>query len=81
MPASLVHPGARLDLHLVGEEPVLAALSDGAPLMQRDLGVAVEKDLLEVVRELEIVDRLLFPGQRRVPSRLADRLALCARKS
>ena len=50
--------------------------SEGEPLMQRHLGVAVEEDLLEVVRELQILDGLRLAGERRVPARLADRLAL-----
>ena len=70
----LVHLGARLGLHLVGEEPV-ARLLGGRARDQRDLGVAVEEDLLEVVLELQILEGLGLARERRVPARLAHRLA------
>jgi len=42
----------------------------------RHLGVAVEVDFLEVVRELQILDGLRLAGETGVPAGLADRLAL-----
>ena len=70
-----VHVGPRLRLHLVGEEPVLRHFR-GSAADAGHLGIAVEIDLLEVVREHQIVDRLLLLPQRRIPSRLAHRVAL-----
>src|SRR5215831_19834460 len=75
------HPGwpgvkmAWLSIHLVGEEPILRNVGRRAG-DQRHLGVAVEEDLLVVVGELQVLDRLLLPRERRVPSGLADRLPL-----
>src|SRR5690242_18823037 len=42
---------------------------------QRDLGIAVEEDLLEVVVELQVLEGLRLAGQPRVPARPAHRLA------
>ena len=69
-----IHLGARLGLHLVREEPV-ARLLGARARDQRDLGVAVEEHLLEVVRELEILQGLGLARERGVPPRLAHRLA------
>ena len=71
----LVDPLARGNRHLVGQEPVLRNVG-GRARDQRDLGVAVEEDLLEVVVPLQVLDGLRLVDQRRVPAGLADRLAL-----
>ena len=71
----LVQLLARVELHLVGEEGELLVHRVGAA-DARDLGVAVEEDLLHVVREHQVVDGLRLAHQRRVPARLAHRLAL-----
>ncbi len=55
-------------------------MSEGEPGDESDLGVAVEIDLLEVVGELKILDGLGLADQRRIPPRLADPLALRARR-
>ena len=69
-----IHLGARLGLHLVREEPV-ARLLGARARDERDLGVAVEEHLLEVVRELEIFEGLGLARERRIPAGLAHRLA------
>ncbi len=51
-------------------------MSEGDARDQRDLGVAVEEDLLEIVVELEVLDRLRLADQLGIPARFADRLAL-----
>src|SRR5262249_15181136 len=56
----LVDLGAGLYLHLVGEEPVLRHVRRRTT-ETGDLGITVEKDLLKIVRELEIVQGLRFP--------------------
>jgi hypothetical protein len=70
----LVHLGARVHLHLVRQEPV-ARLFRARARDECDLGVAVEIDFLEVVRELQILDRLRLARERGVPAGLADRFA------
>ena len=69
-----VHLVARLDRHLVGEEPVTRDVRRRRR-DQRDLGVAVEIDFLEVVVELQVLEGLRLADQRRIPSGLADSLA------
>ena len=71
----LVDPIARRNRHIVGQEPVLRNVG-GRARDQRDLGVAVEEDLLEVVVPLQVLDGLRLVDQRRVPAGFADRLAL-----
>ena len=66
---------AGVELHVVGQERVGRIDRVGAA-DARDLGVAVEEDLLEVVGEHQVLDRLRLADERRVPARLADRLAL-----
>ncbi len=56
---------------LVGQEPVLLDVRRRRG-DQRDLGVAVEKHLLLVVVELQILDGLLVVGELLVPAGLAD---------
>ena len=70
----LVHLGARVELHLVGQEPVARLLRRRAA-DQRHLGVAVEIDLLEPVRILQVLDRLRLADEAGIPAGLADRLA------
>src|SRR5207253_5967006 len=60
---------ARLRHLLVGEEPVLLDVG-GSRRDQRDLGIAIEEDLLLVVIELEILDALLFVRELLVPAGL-----------
>ena len=74
-PREAIHVGARLRLHVVGQEPILGHFRRRAA-DAGDLGVAVEIDFLEVIREHQVVDRLFLVGERGVPSRLADRFAL-----
>ena len=69
-----VHLGARIGLHLVGQEPVARILRRRAA-EQRHLGVAVEEDLLEPVGILEIVQGLRLAHELGIPARLADCLA------
>ena len=65
---------ARVRHLLVGQEPIpLGVGRRGRD--QRDLGVAVEKHLLFIVVELQILDRLLVVGKLLVPAGLAHRLA------
>ena len=71
----LVHPLARGNRHFVGQEPVLRHVGRRAR-DQRDLGVAIEEDFLEVVVPLQVLDGLRLVDQRGVPARLAHRLAL-----
>ncbi len=70
----IVHFRARIRLHFVGKEPVARLLRSRAR-NERDLGVAVEVDFLEVVRELEVFERLRLADQRRVPAGLAHGFA------
>ena len=70
-----VHLGARLGLHLVGEEPVARLLRAASREISATLVSLSKIDFLEVVRELEVLERLRLAGERRVPARLAHRLA------
>lgn len=65
---------ARPLLHVVGQEPVGRYLG-GRAADAGDLGVAVEIDLLQEVRELQLLDRLRLVDQRRIPAGLAHRFA------
>ena len=76
-------PAARVLVHLVAgfedeflrQKPVLGDLR-GRVRQDRDLGVAVQIDFLEIVIEFQIIDGLFLLGERLVPAGLADRLAL-----
>ena len=70
----LVHLVARRRHLLVGQKPILLDVRR-CRRDQRDLGVAVEKHLLLVVRELQILDRLLLAGELLVPAGFPDRCA------
>ena len=59
---------------LVGQEPVLLDIGRSGR-NQRNLGVAVEKHLLFVVVELEVLDGLFVVAELLVPAGLADRVA------
>ena len=65
---------AGVELHLVGEEPI-GRLVGRRAADQRDLGVAVEEDLLEPVGVFQAVEALLGGVERRVPAGAADRAA------
>ena len=70
-----VHLGARVHRHVIGEEPVLRHLG-GRTRDERDLGVRVEEDLLEVIVELQVLKRLRLTGEAGIPSGPSHRLAL-----
>ena len=70
----LVYPVARLEHHLVGQEPVVRDLRRRVR-QQRDLGVAVEEHLLEVIVELQVGDGLFLATQFGIPAGFPDSAA------
>ena len=65
-----IHRAARRDDLVVGQEQV-ERIVDRRAGQQRHLGVAVDEDLLHVVRELHAVERLLV-RERRIPELLGE---------
>ncbi len=74
-PGFLVDLGARVELHLIGKEPV-ARLLGRRTADASDFGVAVEKHFFKIVGELQVFDGLRFALQRGVPAGFADGFAL-----
>jgi hypothetical protein len=70
-----VHVGARLRLHLVCQEPVFGNLRRRAA-DAGDLRIAVEINLLQVIRKHQVIDRLFLTGELRIPAGLADGASL-----
>ena len=71
----LVDLGARVELHFIGQKPVVRVLGRRAA-DARDFGVAVEKHFFKIVGELQIFDGLRLALQRRIPTGFAHGFAL-----